>query len=488
MNIQITHSQCANIIKIIIVAILLVYSNATYSQYIEDALRFVKPNASISPRASALGFAYFGFSDDASALVSNPAGLTLIPSSELGLGLNYTRNKTSTNFMGNIKTDNTNEFYFSNVQFVFANINSELNKIKFGFSYNVDNDYTINTRYSGFNNQNSLVAQQADAQAEWTTITGLADKDFHTSVQNNMQQDGFVIEDGGLHNFSMGMGFDVSDMFAFGATFTMKFGSYDYTRRYYENDIQNLHNTKDDNISQLYVKDKLNQDLFGISGLLGMQIRLNELLRIGVSMKFPTLLIDSEYFYSNYEVYYDNAGNNHNNYSTGSFSQSYSIITPFEFTLGLSGNLLGLSYSVAGSYSDASSAYFDNNFENNAYDNIIFWDDLNEQMKNELQSQFTIGAALEYKIPLIPIYARGSYTLITSPYKNATYGSNKSIIGLGLGMLMSNNFILDVAFNYSTENYQRANYGNVDMPNLFSFYKVDNTPSSFILGIRYRFD
>jgi hypothetical protein len=154
----------------------------------------------------------------------------------------------------------------------------------------------------------------------------------------------------------------------------------------------------------------------------------------------------------------------------------------------LSGNIFGLSYSVAGSYSDASSAYFDNNFEDNVYDNIMFFDDLNEQMKNELQSQFTIGGALEYKIPLVPIYARGSYTLITSPYKNATYGSNKNIIGLGLGLLMSNNCIIDIAYNYSTENYQRANYGSVDVPNLFSFYKVDNTPSSFILGIRYRFD
>jgi len=71
------------------IILFLVFSNLnSYAQFIEDALRFIKPNAPVSPRASALGESFLGFSDDAACLTLNPAGLTLIPSSELAIGVN----------------------------------------------------------------------------------------------------------------------------------------------------------------------------------------------------------------------------------------------------------------------------------------------------------------------------------------------------------------------------------------------------------------
>ena len=83
----------ASKVKIIVstVAFYLCVFQSAEAQFIEDALRFINPNSAPTARVGALGHSYFGFSDDASAVLTNPAGLTLIPTSELGVGFNYNR-------------------------------------------------------------------------------------------------------------------------------------------------------------------------------------------------------------------------------------------------------------------------------------------------------------------------------------------------------------------------------------------------------------
>jgi hypothetical protein len=495
-------------IRIVFCLILLFsISFTSNAQFVEDAVRFISPNSAPSVRAASLGIAFFGFSDDGTALLTNPAGITLIPVAEFGFGMNLTNHKTSTDFFGNTKKEKDNEFYFTNVNFIFPTFNNydyynnefEVDKnnfnFKFGFDYHLDNDFTNNTAFSGFNPFNTFIAQQAREKREWVPYVGLADSNYNTLIQNNIYQDGFVYEDGGLHNFSLGFGMDFDQTFAMGATFSMKFGTYDYSRKYFETDKDNLHNTyKVDDIDQLIVREKLTQELFGITGIVGFQARLSQYCRLGLAVKFPTLLIDSEYFAVNYDVLYDVAegsfAGDKAKYSTGNMTNVYDIITPFEFTLGLSGNIWGLSYSISGSMLNAANTYFsisDRNIDM-GYSDLLFFDELNELIEQTLTMQYTFGMGLEYKIPASPLYLRCSYTMQTSPYKDKTLCGDNNIIGAGLGLILTNNFIMDAAFVYSTQDYRRANYGNDSVPQLASFYDVKHTPTSFMLGFRYRFN
>jgi len=481
-----------------ITVIFLLSLQTVNAQFVEDALRIIKPNSAATARIGALGHSYFGFSDDASAILTNPAGLTLIPNSEIGLGFNYNRNSTSTNFLGNTRDNTKSEVYFSNVQFVMPIFTyGNYPNAKFGFSYNVDNDFAVNTRYSGFNTQNTFIYQQAANREIWTQETRLADNNFNVLVRNNMQQDGFVTENGGLHNLAFGFGVDANEMFSFGGTLLFRFGTYKYNRTLHEADTRNLHTVNNDgfpprgDIDALEVRERLTQELFGISGIVGMQAKINEMLRLGLSIKFPTLLAATEIFSANYKVTYDPIDNVSNwwRFETGNFTNEYTIVTPFEFTFGLSGHIAnaGLSYSVAASFQDASSAYFDYEFGKFDIISIEHFDNLNRAIAEQLTGQFTVGAGLEYKIPNAPVYFRGSYTLVTSPYVDKDFGSNRNIIGAGIGILLSNNLIADAAFSYSSHSERRANYGSLDVPHLFSYYDVTHTPKHFMLGFRYRF-
>ena len=470
------------------------------AQFVEDATRFINPNAFLSVRAAALGGSYFGFSDDGSALLTNPAGITLIPVAEFGMGINLTSHKTNTNFLGNQKKEINNEFYFTNINFIFPTFgnngfnNDDANTIedrsfnfKFGFDYHISNDFAVSTNYGGFNPFNTFIAQQTSEKQEWVSDCKVADENYQTEIQSDMHQYGFVLEEGGLHNLSFGFGMDFSKIYSLGATITLKFGSYNYTKKYFENDNDNLYETFPFDIDQLSVIEKLTQELFGVTGLVGFQARWSRYCRFGVAAKFPTLLIDSEYFAVNYTAQFDNKDILKHN--TGSMYNLYNIVTPFEFTAGISGNTTGLSYSVSGSMLNAASTYLKGKeiFELN-YDDLLFFDELNQMIEETLTWQYKIGVGLEYKIPAAPLYLRGSYTLQTSPYKDKELCEDNNIIGAGLGLVLTDNLIIDAAFVYSSQDYRRANYGNDAVPNLFSFYNVNYTPTSFLLGIRYRFN
>jgi hypothetical protein len=472
------------------------------SRFVEGALRFISPNVAPSVRAAALGGAYFGFADDGTSLIVNPAGITLVPVGEFGVGMNLTNHKTNNEFLGNTKKESTNDFYFTNVNFVCSiskllNVyddyydnkpENDVTNVSFGIDYHLDNDYVVNSTYSGFNPFNTFIAQQASQNQEWVQATGLADSNNHTSIRNNIYQDGSVIKNGGLHSFSFGFSGDINPMFAIGGTFSIKFGSYKHTGKYFETDKDNIYNTYlIDDIEQLSVRDLLTQDLWGITGILGFQARLSHYCRLGLAVRFPTLMHDSEYFETEYNVTFDNAQTS--KYLSGTMFNVYDVITPFEFILGLSGNTMGLSYSVSGSILNAASTYFSVDKENIFnYNSLIFFEELNERIEDELTTQFMVSAGIEYKIPKIPLYLRGSYTLQTSPYKDKTICGDKTTIGTGVGLLLTNDFILDESFVYTTQEYRKTNYGDESVPQYFSFYNVKYTPTNFQLGIRYRFD
>ena len=155
--------------------------------------------------------------------------------------------------------------------------------------------------------------------------------------------------------------------------------------------------------------------------------------------------------------------------------------------LGVSGNAAGLSYSVGGTLQNPSAAYFRVESKNFGFDDLKHYDDLNEMMKTELKWQYTLGAGLEYRIPMTQLYVRCSYTLMSSPYTNPDLSSNTNIIGAGLGFVLSNNFIIDATFNYATTEFLRANYGSLDHPQLFSSYNLTQAATSLLFGFKYRF-
>jgi hypothetical protein len=255
-----------------VLVLLVLTSASTYSQFIEDALRYINFNNHASPRAAAFGLAYFGFSDDAACLTTNPAGLTLVPDSEMAIGLNLNNSTATTNFFGSTRDESKNKFNFTNVQFVLRATPSIYDNPpdkgginwRFGFSYNNESDFTLNSRYTGFNTQNTFIAQQADQRASWLYNVSLVPENFQTNIQKDLQQSSFTTESGGLHNLALGVGVDLNETFSVGGSLLFRFGTYNFSRRYFETDIHDIYNQIEvDDLLQLSVEDKLTQESTG---------------------------------------------------------------------------------------------------------------------------------------------------------------------------------------------------------------------------------
>ncbi len=474
------------------------------SQFIEDALRFSKSNTAFSPRVGALGVSYYGFADDASTVLFNPAGLALVHGYELGLGLNFNSTDVETNYLGQTKTESLNDLYFSNVQFALPfeipiAENEDIN-YTFGFAYFLENNFDADYKFSAYNPNNTLIAQQADARSSWVYKTWLTDSSYNTKVQNNMEQVGRISETGGLHNLVVGVGVDLTDNFAVGGSLVARVGSYDYYRVYTESDIYNVHNEFEvDDVNEVRVTDKINQSVGSVLGIFGVQFRLEDYLRIGITVKTPCHIFIDEDYKTMYEVEYDD--NDKLKGQTFRYSydgrNEYTVTAPFEFSLAASTHFNGLILSLATSYQNAAALKFgnDDNYSYNYYytSDIFFYDCLNDNIKDKLKKRLTFGIGAEYRIPTLPLYVRASYTRVTSPYKtifayphNEAYDS-RNIIGAGCSIVLAKNLTIDAFLTYTSMQNLQAVYGSVEKPELFSFYTLDYSIINSGLGFRYRF-
>ena len=87
--------------NILIVLTLFLYTNLTLGQYIEDALRYARPQLKGTARFVALGGAFNALGGDMSAISDNPAAAAVFLHSELGVSLNYTKNQIDADYFNN---------------------------------------------------------------------------------------------------------------------------------------------------------------------------------------------------------------------------------------------------------------------------------------------------------------------------------------------------------------------------------------------------
>ena len=136
--------------NILIVLTLFLYTNLTLGQYIEDALRYARPQLKGTARFVALGGAFNALGGDLSAISENPAAAAVFLHSELGISLNYTKNKIDAGYYNNfrnINSDATNIDQFG-IVFVMTNGNSDFSKL--GFAYNFKADQRFDSKFNAY--------------------------------------------------------------------------------------------------------------------------------------------------------------------------------------------------------------------------------------------------------------------------------------------------------------------------------------------------
>ena len=136
--------------NILIVLTLLLYTNLTLGQYIEDALRYARPQLKGTARFVALGGAFNALGGDMSAISENPAAAAVFLHSELGVSLNYTKNKIDAGYFNNFRNINSGATNIDQFGIVFVMTNGSSDFSKLSFAYNFKGDQRFDSKFNAY--------------------------------------------------------------------------------------------------------------------------------------------------------------------------------------------------------------------------------------------------------------------------------------------------------------------------------------------------
>jgi long-subunit fatty acid transport protein len=466
------------------IAVLLVSTKST-AQYPEDALRFGGYGTGVGARSLGMANAYTGIASDFAALYWNPAGLAQIRRSEFSFGVSHLNYQNTGTFLGSSQSYSNNATQLNTFGLVYP-VEVQRGNLVFALGYSRHNSFTTGLSFSGFNNGSSIVQAWApDGQPYPPDITiaeelGLASADTNTGrfvspINGMINQDGTVIEGGGIDNWSVGGAVDIARDLSAGVTLTFLSGRYDYDRKYQEVDVQNVYTSFPFDFDYLALDEFIRSDITGFGATLGIMYRLPERFRLGLTVRTPVSLRIKEEFGQTANSYFDNGDvlPADGPYETLGFGE-YDVITPWAFGAGFSyivGNLV-----LAG---DAQATDWTQLEFDNANADLLA---LNTDIKELFRATLNWRAGAEYELPGSGVRVRGGFAYNTSPYeRDQTSDFDQKYVTAGVGFSLAGYAMLDLAYAHGWWKTDRVNYDNSSQVN------EDVSTNNFIATFSYRF-
>lgn len=478
------------ILKILLTSLFIVSLSA--SQFSEDALRYSTRGSGVGSRALGMGNAYIGVSDDYSASIWNPAGLAQLRRLEFTGGVSNFGLTNDATYLGNKASENVAATSLDDIGFVFP-FPTVQGSLVFSFGYNRIADYASSHSFDGYNTQSSIIPSLYDADTEYDIPykVKLENYDGYTPIQKNVQQKGYVKEGGNLGQWSFAGAIDVEENISFGMSLNIMTGSYEYTRNYLEEDINNVFSNTQANLpadsaylrfNKFYHDRYISGEISGGGFTFGMMYRAEQ-FRAGVIVKTPTAVTIRETYSDAGQSVFDNTGSWENNSAPTtkhSFegTNEYGVSSPW--TLGV-----GASFYVIPEFLIAA------DIEQTDWTQLEFTDNPDLEKKNlSIQRDFRavtsyrLGA--EFDIPSTDIRVRGGYSLTPSAYKNDPSSFNQTVYSAGAGIFLQRNVVLDAAVAFGSHKSFRNQY---TFPGIVDASRTDESVSTTTINLTlsYRF-
>lgn len=465
-------------------AALLLSTAMSHAQFVEDGIRLTQTNGVISARAGAIGSAYSGIADDFAALYYNPAGLMFVPKSELTLGVQLNRNQNTTNFFSSSTVLNGNSEAINAIGFV-SPLKFGKTKAAIAVGYMLESDFDDDYKTTGRGTSsivNAWIASPgSQALARDLYLSDSVNGRLVTPLSSGLSQTATVLESGGLHSISGGIGIDVAPTVSIGFTLHGKWGSYSYDRRYTEADDQHLYETLDTvnftnvDFSSLRVRETVDQEISGIGASFGIMGKVEDFMRFGITVRTPSYYSITENYARTAQVVFDNGGT----FDSPADGQeegrnSYEVVTPFVFNTGLSFNIAGLTIAGSAEYSDLSQIEFSSS--------LAEIEDLNIDIAEQLTGQLVWGIGAEYENEQLPVAFRAGLSSATAIYNDAPSEEAYTQVSAGAGLYFAPNIRMDAMYSYRTTTSRRVLYNAAD-----AAFTVERASSQFAIQFIYRF-
>jgi hypothetical protein len=497
-----------------VVAIVASTSN-TYAQYAGDALRFSQTNYGSTARFKGLGGAQIGVGGDMSSLNGNPAGLGLFTKSEFALTPEFNNNNSKTNYLNVNSTTTKGQL---NINQIGAVLFTPVYKQKgqdtkkglisgvFGIGYARNNDYSMESNYSGTNGDNSITDYFAELGGSTTpnnlgegSLERMAYDNYLISrdnVANNYFSETFVdknfnqfnkqskneLRSGSVSEFNFSAAANISNKVYLGLSVGIIDIKYNSDAQFIETGRAREYTSAGvltGNNIDYNLKFNQNQTTkgSGLNGKLGLIVRPVDNLRLGATLQTPTWFVIDD----SYSEGLDNTGTIRGTSDTQTYDFTYKLRTPFKGSFGASYIIGGTALISADiDYIDYASARISSSA---GFADATTINNTNTSIRNNYQNAINYRVGAEYKIDKISL--RGGYGVMGSPYKSDTSDAfDTKMYSGGLGYRI-NNYYLDLA-------YQRIEASNTTSPYTLNSFKepvanVTNTRDNFFLTLGIRF-
>ena len=456
----------------------------SYSQNIDDALRYANDDLNGTARFRAMSGAFGALGGDFSSLNVNPAGSSVFANSQFSASLSNYNVKNDASYFGNRTQDKNNSFDLNQagVVFVLENNDKKSDWKKFAFAINYDNkkNYNNSVRTLGVNsssianyflsyangldldivngsafNYASLYFNEQQAYLGYNAFIINEATDYSDTNRNyvskvaaggNYLQENLVETTGYNGKLTFNASGQYKDKFYFGINLNSHYLDYTRSSSFYETNSNNTSSTEVAIRSATFLNDLYAYGT-GFSFQLGTIYKPTKELRLGVAYESPTWYRISEELTQNAVGVRATTTNSFNPDVANPqpitmLYEPYKLQTPGKWTGSIAyvfnkKGLISFDYAMK-DYSNTTlkpkNAYI---AENNEMSNLL-----------DVTNEFRIGA--EYKIRQVSL--RGGYRFEQSPYKNGTTVGDLTGYSGGIGYNFGTTK-LDLAYSFAQRDY-----------------------------------
>lgn len=326
-------------------------------------------------RPYAMGGAYTSVSDDAFALLYNPAGLAQVKRKEFTVGLHHSRNEIINNYLGTSAEQMCTSTSFGHAAVVYP-YPAYRGSLVIGFG----------------------VFRAGTSDLEYLKNGYLMDVLGIPAISENL-----YIQTGTIFQYHAGLGLDISPNISVGVGMVIWDQSIDFTDDLVYEDMD----------STAYLTDDVSMDLDGFSLNFGLMLRLHENIRAGVMISSPTWLSYNGDGIIYYDGTYPGGGGWTTDPELSFIDEEYTL--PMRFRGGMSFTNKNLLLSADATYID---------YTQTKWNDLTLIDEFDPSGGHVLKSVWNLNFGAEISLPRYPVRLRGGYRytpIILSTTEEITY-------------------------------------------------------------------
>jgi hypothetical protein len=434
-------------------------SQALLAQTTELGRFLSEPGSIYNGRAMGMGNAYSTIGYDYTATMFNPATLAVADSLTFTMAVNYNAFPNTAEFQ-----TTTTPFTTSNTSLSQAGLtiplSSETRRVVMALGFTQSKEFNRNLRFGGYNSTSSTLIQDLTTGrgSALTSRLGLsypivdsisgAPVGFQTILNSNLQQGGYVVQEGSLLHFSGGIAAEMVTNVFFGASVNYALGYLIRDAEFTETDTNDVYGASTETIPgdpqtadfrRFYVHQVDDVTFSGLDLRVGLLYKFYDFISIGGSFKIPA---PQKISIARVQEGYSEFAAGLHSASVPQGDTSFTITPAYEITVGAAVNLWILTGTAEATLIDYTQMRFTGGTS------ISDAGLLNKQVLEEYSRVINVNAGAEFRVPWTGISARAGFMYRPSPYKNDTQEYDRKYLTAGAGINSADVLSFDVAYQY----------------------------------------